>query len=97
MKFNVYAVKDLKKGTYLQPFFIPFYVRTEDVLVDFGRNLKAAESVISQNSGEFELHKIGEFMDETGLFIGLPENEKLCSASDLLKEKEEDVGNTEVN
>ena len=96
MKFNVYAIKDLEKGKFLQPFFEPFFISNEDVKVDFGRNLKAAESIISKFPDKFELCKIAEFMDETGLFIELAPV-VLCSAADLLEEKKEDVGNTEIN
>lgn len=95
MKFNIYAIKDNKKGVYLQPWFVPFYVKTEDVVIDFTRNLKSAESVISQFPDDFELCRLGEFMDETGVFTPC-EKITIAVASDLLKEeKKENANSTE--
>lgn len=97
MKFNIYAIKDTEKGTFLQPWFVPFYIAEKDVVIDFTRNLKSAESVINKFPENFELFKIGEFMDETGMFI---EGEKklIASAADLLKEEEKDgVNNSNEN
>ena len=84
MKFNVYAVKDVKKGVYLQPFFVPFYVREDEVLLDFERNLKAADSLISKFPKDFYLCWIGEYYDETGALKPL-EIKAMCVAADLLK------------
>ena len=96
MKFNVYAIKDTEKGVYLQPFFVPFFQKTEDTIIDFKRNLKAAESVLTKFPENFELHHIGEFYDQKGAIVPI-EIIKLVSVDELLKEKKEDVGNTEIN
>ena len=96
MKFYIYAIKDNAKGSYLQPFFVPFFQKKEDVIVDFGRNLNAAQSVLTQVPEDFDLFCIGEFYDETGVFNPLTP-ELVCKCVDLIKEKKEDVGNTEIN
>ena len=41
MKFNVYAVKDIKKGVFLQPFFVPFYTKEDKLSVE--NNMKLLE------------------------------------------------------
>lgn len=96
MKFNVYAVKDIEKGVFLQPFFVPFYEKEENVKLDFGRNLKAAESIISKFPDKFSLVLIGEYFDETGALNPL-EIKELCTAADLLEEKKENVGNPQIS
>lgn len=95
MKFNVYAVEDIKKGVFLQPFFVPFYTKEEEVKVDFARNLKAAESIISKFPDDFALVLLGEYFDVTGALQPL-EIREICIAADLLKEDKKDVRNSEI-
>ncbi len=79
MKFNVYSVFDEAAGTFAPPFILQsdgLAVRTFSAEVN---NPKSG--VLYQSPGDFSLHRLGTFDDETGVFYGESPVHRLLTGS----------------
>lgn len=61
MKFDVYAIKDLEKGDFAQPFFVPEGNPIEHIKINFKRLIEKGDSEVSYFPDRFELWHLGIF------------------------------------
>lgn len=70
MKHNLYAVKDIKAGTFGLP------VKSQNAVTSMREVITAAKtegSALNQFPQDFQLFRVSEYDDETGTFNGEPE------------------------
>lgn len=79
------SVFDVKASAYMQPFFVP---NTSMAIRSFGDAVVNPETGISKHPEDFQLFKVGEFDDNSGLFSPVPVPEYLSKAVDFLNKKE---------
>ena len=68
MLFDVYAIKDLEKGDYAQPFFVPQGTDVKSIKINFKRLIEKGDSELSYFPERFELHILCTFDSSVGLF-----------------------------
>lgn len=68
MNLDVYAIKDLKKGKYATPYFVPFGTEPKELVVGFERDLKKGVMQLFLDPKEYELWFLGFLDVDTGVF-----------------------------
>ena len=61
MNFDVYAIKDLEKGEFALPFFVPEGTGVESVKINFKRLIEKGDSELSYFPERFELWQLAIF------------------------------------
>lgn len=78
MKLFAYSVFDNKANAFIPPFFL----HNDSVAVRaFGNSVNDPEHQFFKNSGDYNLFRIGEFEDSTGVFTPLVTFENLGLAA----------------
>lgn len=84
MSKSVVAIRDLKASAFLYPHF---EVSDGVSVRSFGDSVNDERSLISQHPQDYQLFKVGEFDERTGLITPLLTPELLASAIEFVKEK----------
>lgn len=79
----IVAVRDLKASAFLHPHF---QVSTGVAVRSFSDAVADKSSMISQHPADYQLFKVGEFDDVTGLITPILVPELLASAIEFVKE-----------
>lgn len=85
--FQVLALRDVRAGHYLTPFFaknLPSAIRS---LTD--ETQKAEKSMLFRFPGDYQLYRLGEFFEDTGHLDALVNPELICEVQDLKDLKKE--------
>lgn len=81
MKVKVYSVFDSKVGSFMQPFFA---MADGQAVRSFSDLAMDGQSGCSKHPGDFELHFIGEFDDESGELLQVEKPRYLARALDFV-------------
>lgn len=89
-KLIAVAVFDAAVGSFNRPFFVP---ARGAALRSFGDEAtrEHPENSIWAHPGDYSLHVVGEFDEESGLLSGVSPPERLCNASDFRVSSENSV------
>ena len=58
---DVYAIKDLEKGKFATPYFVPEGTEEKEVIIDFKNYLQKGVMQLFLDPANYELYKIGNF------------------------------------
>lgn len=86
--FDVYAIKDLEKGKFAVPFFVPEGTEVKDVIIDFKRDLQKGVMQLFLDPSNYELWKVANYDPENGDFEEC--SDLIIAGSDLTGMKSRD-------
>lgn len=85
MKVSVFSILDVKSGVFSQP----FCMQARGAAVRAFADLVADKSTsISKHPADYRLHLLGEFDDNSGALLPLPQPEFLYAGTDFIDQKE---------
>lgn len=86
MKKSVYAIYDAAAMVYSIPFF---YDLETQAMRAFEASMLSPDSHVSMFPQDFALYKLGAFDQGNGELIPLQEPERICTATDIMRAKQE--------
>lgn len=81
MKFNVYAIRDVKTG-FMSP---TFEINDAVAMRNFEHAVQNSDSILFSHCKDFDLYKIGTYDSETGKLLPIELPLPICSGADCLK------------
>lgn len=81
MKFNVYAIRDVKTG-FLSP---TFEVNDAVAMRNFQHAVMNSDSVLFSHAKDFDLYKIGTYDSDAGKLLPVELPVVICAGADVLK------------
>lgn len=85
MKVQMFTIYDKKMQIHQQPFVA---INRATMMRTIADGLKRNDSMMSRFPVDYEIYKIGEFDETTGMITPLPEREFICVLEDLIERKE---------
>lgn len=89
MLYEVYSIYDMKAGLFLKPIFVQKKGQAIRMFENACGDVNAKDSMLSKYPNDFQLHRIGEFDEESGKINGLVAPEFVVNGSDFVKPKGE--------
>lgn len=85
MIYSVYAIRDQKSGRFMQPIND---INEATAKRGFSQAVNNPDGIIGFAPKDFDLYKLAEFNDETGVYDALPAIQLVCNGAQLIIEKE---------